>query len=81
VPWPRMDERIPRYVNKMIPRGYAWVSVDVRATGASFGSKACDIMPREVEDFSELVTWVKQQSWCNGNIGTGTSSFAAPMHI
>ena len=60
-----------RYVQKLIPRGFAWVSVDVRATGASFGSKACDLLPRETDDYQEVLAWVKQQRWCNGSVGTG----------
>ena len=60
---------------KLIPRGYAWVSVDVRSTGASFGTKMCDLLPRETADYQEVLKWVKRQPWCNGNVGTGGISY------
>lgn len=55
--------------------GYGLVTVDVRGTGASEGSKTltmCDI--REVMDSNNMIDWVVEQQWCNGNVGaTGVS--------
>lgn len=72
---PYINMRSMRYINKVIPRGYAFVSVDVRGSGASFGSRPFDLLPREVEDYQEVLAWVKQQEWCNGRIGTGGISY------
>jgi putative CocE/NonD family hydrolase len=55
--------------------GYSLVTVDVRGTGASEGTKTltlCDV--REVLDSKNILDWIVEQEWCNGNIGaTGVS--------
>lgn len=55
--------------------GYAFVSVDVRGTGASFGTRPLDLIAREVQDFAEVSQWTREQSFCNGRIGTGGISY------
>lgn len=58
-----------------VPRGYAHVVVDVRGCNDSEGSY--ELMgPQEQRDLFDLVEWVAQQPWCNGNVGmTGCSYF------
>jgi len=57
-----------------VPRGYAVVVVDIRGTGASFGTRDSFRSPREREDSYEVVDWVVEQGWCNGTVGaTGIS--------
>jgi len=55
--------------------GYGLVTVDVRGSGASEGTKTltlCDI--REVMDSKNMIDWVVEQEWCDGNVGaTGVS--------
>ena len=46
-----------------MPRGFALVSIDVRGTGASFGFKACDFLPREIADFVEVSDDVSHKDW------------------
>jgi uncharacterized protein len=43
-----------RYVNRFVPSGYAWVTVDVRGTGASGGFRPVDFSPVEVADYPEV---------------------------
>mmetsp|Transcript_19051 Transcript_19051/g.31874 ORF Transcript_19051/g.31874 Transcript_19051/m.31874 type:complete len:681 (+) Transcript_19051:79-2121(+) len=43
---------------------YAVVSVDVRGTGASFGTRPYDMAPRETKDYQEILRWVTDQQWC-----------------
>eukprot|EP00040_Diaphanoeca_grandis_P025260 m.139715 g.139715 ORF g.139715 m.139715 type:complete len:329 (-) comp30074_c0_seq1:1429-2415(-) len=60
-----------RYLNELIPAGYAYVVVDVRGTGASFGSRPIDLSNREVADFLEIsvgqttavVQWAHWYGW------------------
>jgi putative CocE/NonD family hydrolase len=53
---------------------YAWLDVDVRGTGASFGRWAYPWSPDEVRDGAEIVDWIVQQPWSNGKVGgIGTS--------
>jgi len=66
------------FVNKtqdaFVRHGYAWVSVDVRGSGASYGTRPCPWSQDEVEDGAEIVDWVLKQPWSNGKVGaTGIS--------
>jgi uncharacterized protein len=61
-----------------VPRGYAVVVVDVRGTGASFGTRDSFRSPREREDSREIADWIVTQPWSNGVIGaTGISYVGA----
>ena len=60
------------------PRGYAVVVVDVRGTGASFGTRDSFRSPRERDDSREIADWIVAQPWSNGAIGaTGISYVGA----
>ena len=64
--------------NKMVKRylshGYAFVMVDARGSGASFGSRAMEWSPDEVKDGAEVVDWIIAQDWSDGKVGaTGVS--------
>jgi putative CocE/NonD family hydrolase len=61
-----------------VPRGYALVVVDVRGTGASFGTRDSFRSPRERDDSREVVDWIVAQPWSNGVVGsTGVSYLGA----
>lgn len=67
-----------KYRDYFVPRGYAVVVVDVRGTGASFGTRDSFRSPDEREDFREIADWVVAQPWSNGAIGsTGVSYLGA----
>ncbi len=54
--------------------GYAVIVVDVRGTGASFGTRHMEFSPEEVEDGREIVDWIISQPWSNRKVGsTGIS--------
>src|SRR5713226_141355 len=61
-----------------VPRGYAVVVVDVRGTGASFGTRDSFRSPKEREDSREIADWIVTRPWSNGVIGaTGISYVGA----
>jgi len=63
-----------KYRDFFVPRGYALVVVDVRGTGASFGTRDSFRSPTEREDYREIADWIVAQPWSNGVIGsTGIS--------
>lgn len=63
-----------------VPRGYAHVIVDARGTGDSEG--AYDLLGREEQaDVVELIEWVAEQSWCNGNVGMVGCSYFAMIQV
>jgi len=54
--------------------GYAVVIIDVRGTGASYGTRHMEFSPEEVEDGREIVDWIISQPWSNRKVGsTGIS--------
>jgi uncharacterized protein len=67
-----------RYRDMFVPRGYALVAVDVRGTGASFGTRDSFRSPREREDFRAIADWIVGEAWSDGRIGsTGISYLGA----
>src|SRR5215469_5980318 len=67
-----------KYRDMFVPRGYALVVVDVRGTGASFGTRDSFRSPKEREDFARIAEWVAAQPWSDGRIGaTGISYVGA----
>jgi len=57
-------------VKEIIQSGYIFVNVDARGSGASFGSRAHPWTQDEVNDGVEIVDWILQQPWSNGNVGS-----------
>ncbi len=69
---------IAAYRDTFVPRGYALVVIDVRGTGASFGTRDSFRSPAERLDHAEIADWTVKQSWSNGRIGaTGISYLGA----
>jgi putative CocE/NonD family hydrolase len=67
-----------RFRDLLVPRGYALVVVDVRGTGASFGTRDSFRSPVERQDGRELADWIVRQPWSDGQIGsTGISYVGA----
>jgi putative CocE/NonD family hydrolase len=58
-----------------LARGYAWVSVDVRGTGASFGRIKAAFSREQVDDAGEIVDWIASQPWSNGQVGGYGASY------
>jgi uncharacterized protein len=50
-------------------RDYAWVVVDVRGTGASFGVHRTEYDPQEAADYAAVLDWIVAQPWSNGRAG------------
>jgi putative CocE/NonD family hydrolase len=54
--------------------GYAVIYVDARGSAASFGTRPIEWSPDEIADYGEIMDWIVEQEWSNGNIGAfGTS--------
>jgi predicted acyl esterase len=59
-----------------VPRGYVHVVVDVRGTNESEGD--WDHMgPTERADLVDVIEWVAEQPWCDGNVGMSGESYFA----
>jgi uncharacterized protein len=55
--------------NDFVVSGYAWVDVDVRGSGASYGSRVSEWSPDEIRDGAEVVDWIVRQPWSSGKVG------------
>jgi hypothetical protein len=65
---------IARCRKRFVASGYAWVDVDVRGSGASYGGRVCEWSPDEIRDGAEIVDWIVRQPWSSGKVGAlGTS--------
>lgn len=58
----------------LVQRGYAYITVDMRGTGASEGSWQA-FSQIDHDDIGELVTYIKNQPWSNGTIGMNGASY------
>jgi len=64
-----------------VKHGYAHVVFDVRGTGKSEGLLSFLGEP-EQKDGAEVIEWVAQQPWCDGNVGMiGMSYFAVIQYL
>ncbi len=60
------DEPIHRY---FAAHGYAAVRVDIRGSGDSEGVLFDEYTVQEHRDALEIIQWLAQQPWCDGNVG------------
>lgn len=58
----------------LVQKGYAYITVDMRGTGASEGSWQA-FSQIDHDDIAELVEYIKTQPWSNGTIGMNGASY------
>jgi uncharacterized protein len=61
---------------RFVGSGYAWVDVDVRGTGASYGGRVSEWSPDEIRDGAQIVDWIVRQPWSSGKVGALGSSYS-----
>ncbi|XP_065179986.1 putative serine esterase Mb1866c [Sycon ciliatum] len=66
---------LDKFIRTLVPAGYVVVAVDVRGTGASYGNRTTDLSSVEVDDYKEVLDWVRQQHWYNGRVGAAGVSY------
>lgn len=49
--------------------GYAGVRVDMRGNGESDGLMLDEYLKQEQDDALEVIAWLAEQPWCDGNVG------------
>ena len=57
--------------------GYVSLRVDSRGAGDSQGYIADEYQPQEHSDLLEVIAWIADQEWCNGNVGMFGHSWGA----
>jgi putative CocE/NonD family hydrolase len=58
-----------------VSRGYAWVDVCARGSGASGGVRTSPWSPDERNDAAEIIEWILRQPWSSGRIGARGVSY------
>jgi len=56
--WRSRGQDLPYTVRRAVERGYAYIIVDERGTGASFGEWALPLQERALEDGREIIDWI-----------------------
>ncbi len=76
VPWRWIGADVPQpLARRFLARGYAWLDVDVRGSGASGGVQRSLWSADEVSDGGQIVDWVVSQPWSNGSVGALGDSY------
>lgn len=65
------------WLTTMLRHGYVVVSVDVRGSGASFGTYEGPFSENETQDAYDVTEWLAKQDWSNGNVGMFGVSYLA----
>ncbi|ETV86411.1 hypothetical protein, variant 1 [Aphanomyces astaci] len=66
-----------RYYEGMLGAGYAVVAMDIRGTGASFGTVLHPWHVLERQDSVDVIDWITRQPWSNGRVGLWGMSYEA----
>jgi len=61
--------------------GYAFVILDTRGSGASFGHRVSDLSSRETKDGTEIVDWITSQPWSDGTVAAYGDSYAGAAAV
>jgi putative CocE/NonD family hydrolase len=68
-------------ITRLVNHGYVVASLDLRGTGASFGSYDVPVTVESGRDVADILDWIAAQSWCNGNIGMWGRSWEAAVQL
>ena len=66
---------------QIVGRGYVHVVGDIRGCGDSEGEHVGRFSPEEAQDGYDLIEWLAQQPWCDGNVGLVGISYYACIQI
>ena len=72
IPYRKRDMSRGRDTNNhdyLAGHGYVCVRVDIRGSGDSEGILTDEYTDLEIEDGIEVISWLTQQPWCDGNVG------------
>lgn len=66
----------PAVVEELLKSKYAYVEVDARGSGASFGTREMEWSKEEADDMGQVIEWIAKQPWSNGKVGTYGMSYS-----
>ncbi len=65
----------------IVPRGYVHVIADARGIGESEGEYTGMAVQQEGKDGTDIIEWIAQQPWCDGNVGMIGYSYYGNMQL
>ncbi|MEM9148027.1 MAG: CocE/NonD family hydrolase [Pseudomonadota bacterium] len=80
IPYRRRDRTRLRDENAhphLAEAGYASLRVDMRGSGDSDGLMPDEYTQQEIQDGADVVAWIAEQPWCDGNVGMFGKSWGA----
>ena len=57
------------FVRTWLSYGYVIVAVDMRGTGASFGTRTGEFLNIDSTDAYDIIDWISKQPWSTGKVG------------
>jgi uncharacterized protein len=63
------SDRMMVEAKRWTDNGYAFVMVDARGTGASFGTRTGELSRDEITDYGDVLSWIAAQPWSTGRVG------------
>jgi predicted acyl esterase len=63
------------------PRGYVYIIGDLRGTGDSEGEYEGMFSKHEGQDGADIVEWLAEQPWCDGNVATAGICYFSSMQL
>lgn len=63
------------YLETLVRHGYVVVAVDIRGSGASYGTRQGVFSQQEKDDLYDMTEWFAAQNWCDGNVGMYGGSY------
>jgi uncharacterized protein len=63
------------WLQQVLRHGYVIAAVDVRGSGASYGTRTGPFAPEEAQDAHDITEWLAAQPWSNGKIGMYGGSY------
>ncbi|MEI4263725.1 CocE/NonD family hydrolase [Roseovarius sp. D0-M9] len=72
LPYRKNDGTLARDVARapyIAGHGYAYVRVDLRGCGESEGLMLDEYTAQELQDGCDVIAWLAEQAWCDGNVG------------
>ncbi len=76
IKWFMKPPRQPWVVKGLTSHGLAVVWIDVRGTGASYGTRPYPFSEEEIKDGAEVINWIINQPWSDGNVVTWGNSYS-----
>ena len=62
-------------LQRLVRHGYVYAAVGVRGSGASYGRYEGLFSPNETRDAYEIIDWLANQPWSDGNVGMYGGSY------